>query len=74
MNKTKLLALVVSLALGLATAVIVMMLSSKSLHWFNTLTAGEQKAFTYPLVLLTLLLCAVSGWRMWRRAKNKRTD
>jgi H+/Cl- antiporter ClcA len=70
----KLLALGVSLVLGLGTAVIAVMLSARSLHWFNTLTAGEQKAFTYPLVLLTLLLSAVSGWRMWRRAKAKRAD
>jgi H+/Cl- antiporter ClcA len=71
MFKLKLLVLGISVVLGVATAVIAVMLSAKAMHWFNTLTASEQRYFTYPLVLLIVLLSVVSGWRMWRRAKDK---
>jgi hypothetical protein len=73
MVKLKLLALGMSLVLGVATAVIFVMFSGKAIHWFSTLSASEQKLFTYPLVLVSVLLSVLNGWRLWRRAKNKRT-
>lgn len=72
MFKMKLVALGVSLVLGVASAFLIVMFSGAAMHWFGTLTATEQKVCIYVFVILSVLLSVLNGWRLWRRAKERR--
>jgi hypothetical protein len=41
-------------------------------HWFGTLSAGVQRGSIYAFIFVSVLLSVLNGWRLWRRAKEKR--
>jgi hypothetical protein len=72
MVKLKMLALGVSAVLGVATTVLIVMFSASVTHWFGTLSAGVQRGSIYAFIFVSVLLSVLNGWRLWRRAKQKR--
>jgi hypothetical protein len=72
MVKLKMLALGVSAVLGVATTVLIVMFSTSAMHWFSTLSATQQRGCIYAFIFLSVLLSVLNGWRLWRRAKEKR--
>jgi uncharacterized membrane protein YphA (DoxX/SURF4 family) len=67
-----LLALGIAAVLGIATAMLTVMFSARSMHWFGNLNTTEQKGYLYAFLLVSVLLIVYNGWRLWRRSKSRR--